>query len=343
MASNNYTPRVLPELINNRSHQVVLGIYLGTIGYILVVLINVGSNHYDFNVPNLSVLMSVLLVFICFTAFVYFIHSISQNIQIATILGNLYNETLQSLKHDSKQKFVEELPGVSGWQTIGSPQGAYFQGVAEESLKETAQEEDFQILVLPEIGEFVLEGAPLFKVSRPLVREVQENLIHQTNFYHQEHIESNYLFGIKHITEVAAKALSPGINDPGTAINAIDYLTQLMCKLLERKNYKVVEDKKGFDRIFYKQTLFEKTFYLSFSTIRNYASGDVAVQLKLLNLLSTLEEQDHRLMYKSLFEQERKALLANADQQLHTSIDKYILSKGNKYLTADDISRNEGG
>lgn len=339
MASNNYTPRVLPGLINKRNHQVVLGIYLGTIGYILVVLINVGSNNYDFDVPNLSVLMSIILVFICFSAFIYFIHSISQSIQIANILANLYNDTLKVLDRDSKHKFVEELPGVSGWQSISSPHGAYFQGIAEEDLMDIAQEEDLQVLVMPEVGEFVLQGAPILKVSKPLSLKVQGSLQHLASFYHQEHVRSNYLFGFKHITEVAAKALSPGINDPGTAINAIDYLTQLMSKIMDRKNYRVMEDDQGYNRIFFRQTLFEKTFYLCFSTIRNYASGDVAVQLKLLNLVNTLEEQDQRQKYKSLFEQERNALLMNADQQLHTSIDKDILNKGAKHLAAEGISR----
>lgn len=327
MASNNYTPRVLPELINNRNHQLVLGIYLGTIGYILIVLINVGTGNYDFNVPTLSVLFSIILVFVCFSAFVFFIHSISQNIQISNILARIYNQTLSSLKQSSENHFVKELPGVSGWQIIPSAVGAYFQGVAEDDLLEIACQEDMQVVVIPEIGEFVLEGAPLLKISRPLDEKKQKTLRQQASFYHQEHIETNYLFGFKHITEVAAKALSPGINDPGTAVNAIDYLTQLLCKLMEMGNFKVVNDKQGFNRLYYKQVSFAKVFYLSFATIRNYAAGDVAVQLKLLKLLNTLEQQDRDHTYSSLFEQERVALLKNAHEKLVNNSDELVLQR----------------
>lgn len=328
MASNNYTPRVLPELINTRSHQVILGIYLGTIGYLLIVLINVGSASYDFEVPNLSVLFSIVLVFICFIAFVFFIHSISQNIQIANILAKLYNETRKSIRIAAKQMYVQELPGCSGWQHINSLHGAFFQGMQEEDLLEIAKEAGFQVIIIPEIGQFVVQGAPLLKISKPVKSEVQYKLQQLANFYHQEHIDKSYLFGIKHITEVAVKALSPGINDPGTAINAIDYLRQLLCDLLQLGNYKVVKDSEGYGRIFFNQPTFQKVFYLCFASIRIYASSDVAVQLKLLELLKELEECDGELKYKRLIAQERAALLDNANKGLHSERDKHIITKG---------------
>lgn len=327
MASNNYTPRVLPELINNRSHQVILGIYLGTIGYLLIILINVGSDNYDFVVPKLSVFVSIILVFICFSAFIFFIHSISQNIQIANILANLYNQTRSSLSKAGKLQYVQELPDYSSWQTISNLNGAYFQGINEDDLLEIAQKEGFKVIILPEVGEFIVQGAPLLKISKPVVAAVQQKLQRMASYYHQEHIENNYLFGFKHITEVAVKAMSPGINDPGTAINAIDYLRQLLCDLMKIGNNRVLNDKNGYGWIFYNQSAFKKVFYLCFSSIRNYASADVAVQLKLLQLLRELEACDEGLKYLDLFGQEREALLNNANEDLNNDRDRAILAK----------------
>lgn len=72
--------------------------------------------------------------------------------------------------------------------------------------------------------------------------------------------------------------------------------------------FKVIQDDKCYNRLIYKQVSFEKVFYLCFSRIRNYASGDVAVQL-----LEVLTALDQKQKFKSLIEQERKALLINAD------------------------------
>ncbi|WP_040396622.1 DUF2254 family protein, partial [Cesiribacter andamanensis] len=62
VASNNYTPRVLPGLISTKRHQLVLGLYLGTIGYLLIVHINTGGESFDFEVPVLSIFLAILLV-----------------------------------------------------------------------------------------------------------------------------------------------------------------------------------------------------------------------------------------------------------------------------------------
>ncbi|AHM58851.1 hypothetical protein D770_02920 [Flammeovirgaceae bacterium 311] len=328
LASNNYTPRVLPELVNNRSHQVVLGIYLGTIGFLIVVLINLATENYDFTIPELAVLMSIILVFICFVSFVYFIHSISQNIQIANILSGIYLETQKALARERKHQFVDSLPGLSGWQTVPSPKGAYFQGVSDKNLLQFACDQDLQIVVMKEVGSFTVKGDPLMKLSKPVSDLQISELQNHTSFYHQEHIETNYLYGFKHITEVAVKAMSPGINDPGTALNAIDYLTQLFCDLIGSTKFKVIHDDQGFNRLFYKEASFAQVFYLCFSSIRNYAAGDVAVQLKLIEMLNKLESRDRTGRYHELFQQERMALTINAASKLENKSDREKLENG---------------
>jgi uncharacterized membrane protein len=72
----------------------VLGLYLGTLIYTLVVMVNVRSEHYDTDLPGLAVFLAMCFTFLCLAFFVYFIHSISTSIQIDNILESIYGMTL---------------------------------------------------------------------------------------------------------------------------------------------------------------------------------------------------------------------------------------------------------
>ena len=81
-------------------------------------------------------------------------------------------------------------------------------------------------------GFFVMAGRPLFKLEREVDEEVANALLDCFDFFIEEYAHAHYLFGCTQISEIAVKALSPGINDPGTAITAIDMLSVLFSKRL---------------------------------------------------------------------------------------------------------------
>jgi len=84
-ASSNFSPRLLPGLISDKSNQLVLGIYLGTIIYNIIVLISIVSDSDKYTINGLSILIGIVLGVVCLVMFVYFIHSISIGIQINNI------------------------------------------------------------------------------------------------------------------------------------------------------------------------------------------------------------------------------------------------------------------
>ena len=326
--TSNYTPRALPGLINNKSHQVVLGLYLGTIFYLIIIFINIGKEGFQHKVPDLSVLVSVLSVIVCLLAFVYFIHSISQNVQAGNILNSLYLDTLTHLQKEADSPYSDEIPATDGWCTIKSPKTGYFQGMNGHTALEFSVLHDIQLVILPEKGRFLLKGTPFAMISRELPPETIAEFQEQIDYYFQEHIAVNYLFGFKHITEVAVKALSPGINDPATAIIGIDYLTDLFCNLIIVGRYKLVKDSKNIIRLYYRQAYFEKVFYFIFSSIRNYATKDVVVQTKLLFMLDELQQYTSSDRYRDFFIKEREALLENAKQGFSNTRDLEALFDG---------------
>ena len=328
-AATNYSPRVLPGLVSQKEHQVVLGLYLGTIGYTLATLSNVGSEAFGAEVPRFAILMNIFLGFICIVAFVYFIHTISTVIQIGSILKRLYKETRLSLirelssgNYQEKDVVLKEGHWVKAWQS------GYFFRMNEDNFIKGAEKYNLQAKLLKRQGAYILVGEPIIEVNQPLKEEIIHLIKGSFIFRHQEIIHNNYFHGFKQISEVAVKALSPGINDPGTALQAINYLGDLLNTLMRLKSQRVIKRSDGKPGLIYVPVPFLEIFYLCVSGIRNYAEKDLAVMVKLVNLIRELEKRDISGEYSEVFRSELNAIEEAAGKTLNSSKDlSYLRSK----------------
>lgn len=302
--ASNYTPRVLPSLIGNKFHQVIMGIYLGTIVYTFMVLASIQSKIYAFEVPSLSILINALLSLICLALFLAFVRSISEKIQIGNIINRLYEETCSTLELNMKKELhvkSDKLPDTAAWALVCSPVAGYFDSINERQLLKTTKTLNITIRLLVPFGSFINQRDPFFYVSRQLNDEEKEEIFQLVVMRHQEIVKQNYLYGFKQLTEIAVKALSPGINDPGTAIQAIDRLTDLMVIHLGLKHDPILLDDKKNLRVIYKAVQISELFYFCFSSIRNYTTKDMPVILKLLRMIKTVYlNDDEKVMTATL-------------------------------------------
>ncbi len=293
--SSNYSPRLLPNLIGQRSKQIVMGFYIGTIAYSFVVLTSIDSKLYAFGVPTLSIITSSLLSLLCLALFVSFINEVSRDIQIGNIINHVYRDTVRAIRHETeKETYVPSptLPDTTGWTLVESQDSDYLNDVNRRSLLHTARRLDVTVKLCVPIGKFINRLDPLFLVSRPLSQPERNELVNTLVFRHQEVIEHQYGYGFKHLTEVALKALSPGINDPGTAIQAIDRLTDLFVQATEIRGVKVLADKEHRLRLVYAPLPYDDLLYLSINAIREYGQQDLTIVIKLLTLLRTVLHHD---------------------------------------------------
>lgn len=206
----------------------MLGLYLGTIAYTLAVLSNVQSETFEVDVPRFSIVMNILLGMMCFGAFIYFIHEISSVIQVGNIIKRLYNDTRKSLIRELSSGNYNTLPVPYGdWHKVHAWQSGYFFKVGEASFRKEAQKCKLKVRVLKLQGGYLLKGEEFLAVNQPVDEQLMHVLMGNFIFEKKELIASNYFYGFKQITEIALKALSPGINDPGTALQAIHFLTDL--------------------------------------------------------------------------------------------------------------------
>jgi uncharacterized membrane protein len=292
-ASANFSPRVVPGLISYKSNQSVTGLYLGTLIYTLVVMVNIHSDSYSTDLPGFAIFLSMGFAIICLGFFVYFIHSITESVQIDSILESIYEITSQQLDEEIKRDKGAQEPHVfeqKEWQQLKSPVTGYLQGLDEKAVLHILEEFDVVLDFDQPLGSFLVEGVPFARVNKklPNMEEFTNRLLGHVNFYREERAGVNYIFGIKHITESAVKALSPGINDPGTALKAIDYLTALFAQRMQLTDEKVLYDKNGAGRVRFEHQTFGDIYGLTLAPLRLYGKQDSVVVLKLLLMLQSL-------------------------------------------------------
>lgn len=309
-ATTTLSPRVLPGLISNRFHQMVLGVYLGTIIFSLLLIVNIDAPDREFQVPSLGILISMILSFSCLGLFVYFIHSISEKIQVDNILNELKNSTYKTIQEsdikdqDHNNLSNEQKPNFKGWYKQKASKSGFLKRISYQNLTDFCKKYEVKVKMEIKTGTYLVEHYPFVLTDKELDDEQNEVLLACFTLYTEEHISDHFSFGFSQISEIAVKALSPGINDPGTAIRAIDLLAELFIQLMLIKQQVFILDKDENVCVYLIPITFEDILFQNFTPIRNYGQNDVQVMLQLLGSLEKMLEVDDKkkLYFKEIYD-----------------------------------------
>jgi uncharacterized membrane protein len=236
-ASSNFSPRLLPNLISNKKHQIILGFYIGTLLYCIILLTALGAYGVDSDSMGLSTMIAALASLVCIALFVYFINSISVAIQIHNIIDKIYESTERyldkELDDNKNEKIVVNTKNSEDWMTIQVDRTGYYRGFDVSLMRDSIKDKENHIIILPYINEHIWEGMPVLKIKEFVSKEELDNLLFCFDISTDRHESDKNVTGMIKLMEIAVKAMSPGINDPGTAINAINKIGQLLNKFLE--------------------------------------------------------------------------------------------------------------
>lgn len=334
-ASNNYSPRLLPGLISDKRHQIILGVYLATILYNIFVLFSIEPSEAEYALPGFSVLLGIVLTIICLVAFIYFIHNISQSIQINNIMDGIFEDAKHRLKRliESENGKESQFPDPSGWHEYKVGHSGYFQNISVKNIVRICEAQQSKIYIAVPKGIFVLSNAVFIKSEKKLDDAAVSAMISNISFARGELVEDNYVLAFKQITEIAVKAMSPGINDPGTAINAVDYITDLFALRMQKRDNDIrLHDNVPWLRI--AVVTFGELMYNVMASLRTYCKHDPIMVQKLFWMLLYLEKQmavnDH---YHSVIKSELELLKIQAKESLASNSDWQAIEK----LIADQL------
>ncbi|MGW1455188.1 DUF2254 domain-containing protein [Salegentibacter agarivorans] len=322
-AASNYSPRLLPGLISDKNHQVILGIYLATILYCIFVAVSIQPEGDSYQTPGFSVLVGIIFTVICIGAFIYFIHNISQSIQINNILDRIFRQAKTRLNFllKTEENEDQEFPDTKEWYEYHSEKSGYFQNLSSDNLLDICNEKDTQFEILPVKGIFILKGIPLLKSKEKLDDETLKKVLANFNLARGELVNTNYVLAFKQITEVIVKAMSPGINDPGTALNALDYLAELLALRMQKQDRQFLKaDKKVLIKM--RSVDFEELLYQVLAPIRAYCKHDIIIIQKLGMLFYYLKSQKAvNAKYYEVLDIEAKNLFGDAKSVIKNEAD----------------------
>lgn len=309
-AATQYTPRIIRAFMRDRGVQVVLGVFLATFLYALLVLRQVrGENAIGgSSVPMLSVSLAILLTTVCLALLIFFIHHSATIFQASTIVERIHHEMLSSIDRlypeaigtdvddaltlDEFRARYASQPSV----LVRADGSGYLRRVDDRAIISAIGDRGWGI-VLPSAGGYVTHQQPLVEVDA--TRDGDNERIDQLRgafvLDKERTLSQDDMFGVRQLVDIALKALSPSIHDPTTAEHVISCLGDILTVLAGREfpsaTRTVERDENGARVVLWvNRPDFEAYVDAAFGQIRRVARDNVHVTYHLLNVLTGLEQ-----------------------------------------------------
>jgi uncharacterized membrane protein len=324
LASMQFSPRIIVSFVRDRVTQWTLGIFIGTFCYCLAALPAARSVPTPFAPVN-TVLGAMLLSLICVSWLLFFIHHISQAINVNQIVDRIATETVamidEMMPHPRRYPRVDNGENIdaSTWATtILCQTSGYIRYMDTKRLVATAKSRSVKVHVLRRVGQFVPEGVPLLRVYKGerLSGDGATELCNAFEFGPSRTLQQDIEFGVLQIVDIALKAISPAVNDPSTAISCVDQLSRVLIRFASREvPSSLLCDPPGVVRASVMWSDFDRMLDSAFEQIRLYSQTDVAVSLRMMRALGdiavTVPDPEHR---RTLVERGRRIVNGCAEK-----------------------------
>ncbi len=303
LASSQLGPRLLRNFMRDLGNQIVLGTFLATFLFSLMILRKVHGDDGGLSgesVPQISMLVAMLLALAGVGVLIFFIHHVASSIQAPNVIASVSRELQAAIDqlypeevgYEPSQKLEQEAAGVqipgefeSHSRTVCADSDGYIQRFELDQLMQEAVACDLIVRVEHRPGQFVENGDivirvwPDERVDDALARRLRQCFLVQT----QRSMAQDAEFSVDQLVDIAVRALSPGINDPTTAMHCIDRLGACMSRLGERQfpsPYRL--DPQGGLRIVVRDQSIEDYLDAAFNQVRQNSRDTLSVMIRML-------------------------------------------------------------
>lgn len=351
-ASSTYGPRLVRNFMADSRNQFVLGSFVASFLYALMVLRtvrDVGDIGTAF-VPNLAISVAIIMAIVNVVLLIYFIHHIADSIQISTLVSRVRDDLIHCIdalyplaKNDDddnipRDRFTEELPNEPPI-VVHSQSDGFITWIDYEKLVSEAEQQNEHIKLLVQPGDYVHYDMPLANVwtmggnvsGREFSWIAYQVHIEQTRTPYQD-----IRYAVQQPVDITIRALSPGLNDPYTAINALRGLGSGLTRLAIRSNAPaVLFDERTIPRVHQKNIAIEHMLDSAFRTLRSNVTRSLDATMAVLelaeNILTVARHDSYKQVVMRAIEHTRDAFLESSapevDKQIVASASEQILGR----------------
>lgn len=299
-ASSQFSPRVVHTLFRDPFNKRVMGLVVGTFTYCLVVLRSVRAPidaGGDPVIPNLSVAIAVVLGVATILAIVAFIDHSAHSMDVSQILERVRREAIDAIRREWSMSDVNDDPEA---EPDGPGDVAYLmrfdrtgwiQQIDTDALLRCVEPGGTMWLeAYP--GRYAIEGTPVCSLTFPPddVEGLQEHIAAAVEIGETRTMQQDASFGLRQLADVALRALSPGVNDPTTAQDAIFHLAAVLDPILQRDPPPREQRSERRRLVLVQQPTHADLVRLAFEEIRRAAADHPTVGIYLLEALELLDE-----------------------------------------------------
>lgn len=300
LASSQFSPRLLRTFTRDLVVQGTLALFLGTFTFSLTVLrtVRTETGGEAAFVPRFSVTVAYLLAIASVLALVFFLAHLTQTIRVESMLQSVHlgaSAVVSRVSDDDRLTPAAARDLVPGDAVLlPATSSGFLVDVDERDLLALAVEHDAVVFVERNPGDSIVKGTPIGWVwstsGAPMETERCDELMAAvcarvtTGF--ERTTTADLSLGLRQLTDVAVKALSPGINDPTTAVHALGHSSALLCQLSQAPlGPRLLRDSEGAVRVILSRQVFDDLLGLGLEQPAHYGHTDPSVMARLFMLL----------------------------------------------------------
>lgn len=326
-AATQYSPRVVRTFLHDRVSQLTLATFLGTFSYSLLVL-RFSSAVEGSAVPHLGTWICFALVLFSLYVFVGYLNHIVQSIRVGHLTRSIAKETTaligrvfpEPCGEGGEERVDHQPPGEPDARVAWPGSAGVLANYDLGRLTRIAGERGCQIVVQRRLGDFLTRDAPLLLVHGSWEEGDAARAAGCFLSQPERTMQQDPAFGLRQLVDIASRALSPGVNDPTTAVQAIDHLHELLRELAGRDlGNGVLRDDDGHPRVFLEPLRWEEAVDLSLDELRLFSKGSLQVSRRLRalleDLLASTPAHRHGPLHSQLSQLERVVLRGFEDRE----------------------------
>ncbi len=305
LASSQFSPRLLRTFTSDVFVQATLGLFLATFTFSLTVLRSVrsaGQAQLVF-VPRIAVTLSFVLAIASVLGLVVFLAHLARQIRVETMLRDVHDDAtatiesvLEPYDSGSTAHRGEQLSPPQDAHTVFAMSSGFLVRVEENDLLRCAVEDDIYLVLDRHPGASLIAGTPigsLWSLAGPLSRadvtRLGDRIAAAIHIGFERTAAQDVGYGLRQLTDVANKALSPGINDPTTAVHALGHISAVLCELADRDlGPAKLRDSDGYVRVMLRRPDLADLVEAAITQPRRYGASDLEVMARIFRLLEEL-------------------------------------------------------